>query len=153
MVFNLSRNGASICMNNIAMQPVVESIRVIQQSLERGETIYGRRYRISQRVKRIWFDPSKLRLPGVNTGFGGSANTRTKAIEELQRLLLRGLHYGMLAQPADRNALKRERKPKDLIFLLFFTNRFTSAWQSRSCYPYAGVLGSSFDAGPAKLPR
>lgn len=38
--------------------------------------------------------------PGVNTGFGGSADTRTSAVEELQRLLLRDLHYGMLAQPA-----------------------------------------------------
>lgn len=37
--------------------------------------------------------------PGVNTGFGGSADTRTNAVEELQRLLLRDLHYGMLAQP------------------------------------------------------
>lgn len=37
--------------------------------------------------------------PGVNTGFGGSADTRTSAVEELQRLLLRDLHYGMLAQP------------------------------------------------------
>ncbi|MCJ1427036.1 hypothetical protein MMC29_004939 [Sticta canariensis] len=37
---------------------------------------------------------------GLNTGFGVSANTRTKAIERLQRNLTRGLHYGMLAHPA-----------------------------------------------------
>jgi phenylalanine ammonia-lyase len=34
---------------------------------------------------------------GVNTGFGGSADTRTTAVEEFQRALLRMLHYGLLA--------------------------------------------------------
>ena len=33
---------------------------------------------------------------GVNTGFGGSANTRTQGIELLQRVLLRELHHGVL---------------------------------------------------------
>ena len=36
---------------------------------------------------------------GVNTGFGGSANTRTQGIELLQRALLRELHHGVLADP------------------------------------------------------
>jgi len=36
---------------------------------------------------------------GVNTGFGGSADTRTRRIEELQRTLIRELHYGILATP------------------------------------------------------
>ena len=36
------------------------------------------------------------RFVGVNTGFGGSANTRTQSIESLQRGLIRGLHYGIL---------------------------------------------------------
>ena len=35
-------------------------------------------------------------LTGVNTGFGGSANTRTQDIELLQRALLRELHHGVL---------------------------------------------------------
>ncbi|KAI9712952.1 MAG: hypothetical protein M1828_001511 [Chrysothrix sp. TS-e1954] len=34
---------------------------------------------------------------GVNTGFGGSANTRTNKVDELQRVLVRELHYGVLA--------------------------------------------------------
>ena len=39
------------------------------------------------------------KLLGVNTGFGGSANTRTQGIEALQRGLIRGLHYGILVEP------------------------------------------------------
>ena len=35
----------------------------------------------------------------MNTGFGGSADTRTAAVEELQQELVRGLHYGILYQP------------------------------------------------------
>ena len=38
----------------------------------------------------------------MNTGFGGSANTRTRAVEELQRILTRFLNYGMLVGPEDR---------------------------------------------------
>ena len=33
---------------------------------------------------------------GVNTGFGGSADTRTQKIENLQREIMRGLNYGIL---------------------------------------------------------
>jgi phenylalanine ammonia-lyase len=36
-------------------------------------------------------------LKGINTGFGGSADTRSSAVEEVQRHLIRGLHYGVLA--------------------------------------------------------
>ncbi|PVH91837.1 Phenylalanine/histidine ammonia-lyase, partial [Periconia macrospinosa] len=34
---------------------------------------------------------------GINTGFGGSANVRTNAIEEIQRGLIRGLDYEILS--------------------------------------------------------
>jgi len=34
----------------------------------------------------------------VNTGFGGSADTRTEAVEDLQRNLLRMLQYGMISE-------------------------------------------------------
>lgn len=60
----------------------------------------------------------KLGILGVNTGFGGSANTRTKAVEELQRLLLRGLHYGMLAQPAGQESPIRDENFKNLSCIL-----------------------------------
>lgn len=54
---------------------------------------------------------------GVNTGFGGSANTRTKAVEELQRLLVRELHYGILAQPDTLKFQKEGEKPQAMTTL------------------------------------
>lgn len=36
---------------------------------------------------------------GVNTGFGGSADTRTDQVEDLQSSLIRMLQYGVLATP------------------------------------------------------
>ena len=39
-------------------------------------------------------------MKGVNTGFGGSADTRTKEVEELQATLIRELHSGVLAKPS-----------------------------------------------------
>lgn len=36
---------------------------------------------------------------GVNTGFGGSADTRTKGVDELQATLIRELHSGILSNP------------------------------------------------------
>ncbi|MCJ1383914.1 hypothetical protein MMC17_007028 [Xylographa soralifera] len=77
-VVAVARNGSTIHIKDTALQLVAKSAQMVHQSLEKGEIIYG-----------------------VNTGFGGSANTRTKAVEELQRLLTRGLHYGMLVQPTD----------------------------------------------------
>lgn len=42
---------------------------------------------------------AKLYLKGVNTGFGGSADTRTNEIEELQATLVRELHSGIIINP------------------------------------------------------
>lgn len=39
---------------------------------------------------------------GVNTGFGGSADIRTKKLAELQRAVIRELHYGILP-PGERD--------------------------------------------------
>lgn len=59
----------------------------------------------------IDFDP----FLGVNTGFGGSADTRTEAVEELQRALMRGLHYGILANPAGTCSSKAPDKIQDSV--------------------------------------
>ena len=40
---------------------------------------------------------------GVNTGFGGSADTRPTGIEELQNTLIRELHSGILNSPSDHD--------------------------------------------------
>ena len=43
----------------------------------------------------------KHHYQGVNTGFGGSADTRTNQVDNLQRSLIRMLQYGILASPQD----------------------------------------------------
>ena len=43
-------------------------------------------------------------MTGVNTGFGGSADTRTKAADKLKEDLLSGLQYGIVAQATTNNA-------------------------------------------------
>lgn len=46
---------------------------------------------------------------GVNTGFGGTADVRNKETEQLQRVLIRELHYGILPPGArDRSILVEE---------------------------------------------
>ena len=42
---------------------------------------------------------AKASTKGVNTGFGGSADTRTNKTEELQATLIRELHSGILSNP------------------------------------------------------
>ena len=43
---------------------------------------------------------------GVNTGFGGSADTRTRQVEELQRTLIREMHSGILVPSTKAAAVK-----------------------------------------------
>ena len=43
---------------------------------------------------------------GVNTGFGGSADTRTDEVDKLQRTLIGFLNCGVLATPTDHHAKK-----------------------------------------------
>lgn len=45
---------------------------------------------------------------GVNTGFGGSADSRTQQVEELQRTLIRELHYGIGASPHSKGDVTRK---------------------------------------------
>ena len=40
-------------------------------------------------------------ISGVNTGFGGSANTRTGEVEKLQGILISFLNCGILTSSAD----------------------------------------------------
>ena len=51
---------------------------------------------------------------GINTGFGGSADTRTKAIHELKKDLLRGLQYGsFMESPSYKYSIKLEGEQKE----------------------------------------
>ena len=49
---------------------------------------------------------AELLSSGVNTGFGGSANTRNSHVNQLQQTLIRELHYGILAdlKPTTKSA-------------------------------------------------
>lgn len=46
---------------------------------------------------------------GVNTGLGGSAGTRTKDMDNLQRAIMQTLHYGILTVPVDGDSSRAER--------------------------------------------
>lgn len=48
---------------------------------------------------------------GVNTGFGGSADTRTRDIQDLQHTLIRELHYGILNPSSAQGSAKEHVKP------------------------------------------
>ena len=52
-------------------------------------------------------------IVGVNTGFGGSADTRTLRVDELQSTLIRELHSGILASSSvtEDSALKSKKRP------------------------------------------
>lgn len=45
---------------------------------------------------------------GINTGFGGSADTRTKAVDNLKKDLLRGLEYGTMSKTAPSEQVSRD---------------------------------------------
>ena len=49
-----------------------------------------------------------LILQGVNTGFGGSADTRTHGVVELQSTLIRELHSGILSIPVKQNGTGKQ---------------------------------------------
>ncbi|KAK6858399.1 hypothetical protein PG995_006098 [Apiospora arundinis] len=56
-----------------ALQSMSRSLSLLEEGIRKGHVIYG-----------------------VNTGFGGSADVRTKKVAELQQALIRELHYGIL---------------------------------------------------------
>ncbi|KAF2791429.1 phenylalanine ammonia-lyase [Melanomma pulvis-pyrius CBS 109.77] len=69
----VARHGLCAELSPHAVGGIERSAAAIQKSIADGEIIYG-----------------------VNTGFGGSADTRTQKIENLQREIMRGLNYGVL---------------------------------------------------------
>jgi phenylalanine ammonia-lyase len=87
-----------------------------------------------------WTDLSNMK--GVNTGFGGSADTRTKAVEELQRELMRGLHYGVLAKHSALNIDKAELLAQDIVALLAETSLPLDNPEVATCMPEAWVRAS-----------
>ncbi|KAL8937539.1 MAG: hypothetical protein Q9216_004381 [Gyalolechia sp. 2 TL-2023] len=74
--YQTQRHGAALRFGETSVRAVSDSARVLQDDISGGRIIYG-----------------------VNTGFGGSADTRTEQIEELQDVLVRELQSGILTTP------------------------------------------------------
>ncbi|MCJ1378398.1 hypothetical protein MMC17_001496 [Xylographa soralifera] len=72
-VVAVARHGAAADLHERTFRGIAEGAKLLQLSLNQGDIIYG-----------------------VNTGFGGSADTRTMKLEELQTTLIRELHCGIL---------------------------------------------------------
>ena len=86
---------------------------------------------------------------GVNTGFGGSADTRTKEIEELQSTLVRELHSGILLDPnmgADLPEAYANARPGNMPKTFSATKGVLPCedQQSNTCMPEAWSRASLF---------
>ncbi|PSN59403.1 putative phenylalanine ammonia-lyase [Corynespora cassiicola Philippines] len=86
-VIEVCVNGApaALAQDEATVQKVQASLDCLDEHLRSGKTIYG-----------------------VNTGFGGSADTRTSEFEELQIALQQHLNVGILV-PSDKGASSRDR--------------------------------------------
>ena len=70
-------------------------------------------FMVSQRKSR-YVKSRLLDIAGVNTGFGGSADTRTKVVDRLKEDLLSGLQYGIVAAPTTDTAnLKHDKNHQE----------------------------------------
>ncbi|KAF2676488.1 phenylalanine ammonia-lyase [Lentithecium fluviatile CBS 122367] len=76
-IVSVARHNARIEISPAAVESMERSLRMLEQKLHNGEVIYG-----------------------VNTGFGGTADVRTQQFVEIQRALVRELHYGILPPTA-----------------------------------------------------
>ena len=87
------RHGAYAAVNDKTLAKLNESRLALEDSLDKGMVIYGECPRMRTLVGRM------ADFLGVNTGFGGSADTRTDQVENLQSSLIRMLQYGVLVDP------------------------------------------------------
>ena len=108
----LRRHGSHAKLDPSAAKAIHESADAVQVDLSQGSVIYG-----------------------VNTGFGGSANTRTNATGELQKALMRHLHGGVIADQLPRARSEAE----DLIDHLAQTSLPVKNVSASTCMPEAWV--------------
>ncbi|KAI1433150.1 phenylalanine and histidine ammonia-lyase [Xylaria sp. CBS 124048] len=90
---HIARRDGATEISEDALQFMRDSLSTLQHGLGEGRVIYG-----------------------VNTGFGGSADVRTNKHAELQRMMIRELHYGILP-PGQRDhstALEESSSSHDL---------------------------------------
>jgi phenylalanine ammonia-lyase len=115
---NALRHGGSVGLHPDATRAIIDSAEAVHSSLSKGQIFYG-----------------------VNTGFGGSADTRPEAVEELQRELLRGLHYGILSDPWTQKRLA-DTSQLDVATLLTNTSLPIDHPTAATCMPEAWVRAS-----------
>ncbi|KAI1148864.1 phenylalanine and histidine ammonia-lyase [Nemania diffusa] len=72
-IVSIARYNATTEISSSALESMKRSLSVLENGLRDGHVIYG-----------------------VNTGFGGTADVRTRKVHELQHALIRELHYGIL---------------------------------------------------------
>ncbi|KAL8659373.1 MAG: hypothetical protein Q9202_007161 [Teloschistes flavicans] len=92
-VISVSRHFKKVGISDTACSRLEQSVAALNRSLSQGQTIYG-----------------------VNTGFGGSADTRTQEVQKLQLTLIRELHYGILKSASVPASEDRRTKPAARIF-------------------------------------
>ncbi|KAL8817076.1 MAG: hypothetical protein Q9223_004022 [Gallowayella weberi] len=105
-----SRYRVPVAIEEVCLDTVTASAAALTASLDVGQVIYG-----------------------VNTGFGGSADSRTKKVEELQRTLIRELHYGIgtsfASKPGPAVAVTdSRRKKRKLSFPEYGEHLLPNAW-------------------------
>ncbi|MCJ1359863.1 MAG: hypothetical protein MMC33_009866 [Icmadophila ericetorum] len=110
-VVSTARHGGHASLDPAATGAIRDSAEAVQVDLSHGSIIYG-----------------------VNTGFGGSANTRTNATGELQKALMHHLHAGILADHP-----KASSKAKDLTDHLARTSLPVKNVSASTCMPEAWV--------------
>ncbi|KAI1110514.1 phenylalanine and histidine ammonia-lyase [Nemania sp. NC0429] len=86
-IVSVARYNATTQISNAVLESMNRSLSMLEHGFRGGHVIYG-----------------------VNTGFGGSADARTKKVVELQHTLIRELHYGVLP-PGKRDHRTALREP------------------------------------------
>ncbi|KAI0503019.1 phenylalanine and histidine ammonia-lyase [Xylaria bambusicola] len=86
-VISVARHNAGTEISDSSLERMERSFSTLLNRLQNGDVIYG-----------------------VNTSFGGSADLRTSEFAELQRALIRELHYGVLP-PGERDHHSTPRQP------------------------------------------
>ncbi|KAI0114130.1 phenylalanine and histidine ammonia-lyase [Nemania sp. FL0031] len=86
-IVSIARYYAVTEISDSALESMNRSLAVLENGLRDGHVIYG-----------------------VNTGFGGTADVRTRKVHELQHALIRELHYGILP-PGKRDHHTQLQKP------------------------------------------
>ncbi|KAH8600016.1 phenylalanine ammonia-lyase [Bisporella sp. PMI_857] len=118
-VIAIARYGVVVDLDPKIVQRTLESKQVLEASLSNGEVVYG-----------------------VNTGLGASANTRTKAIRELQNRVMRGLNYGVLSEPSGFTSKYTENSGIDTISLLTKKALLIEDSDAATCMPESWVRAS-----------